>query len=131
MNAHGLRHLVHGKRVKGGWALGEVVGLAEGDDLEKFLQSFLAAFERMEKKAGGTNPFFEVRAGLFICRAVTEQIFIGVADTESGKKISLDVRNPAISVSDEGGFGADDEVGAIRGDSGARAWGEAGNGLGG
>jgi hypothetical protein len=91
----------------------------------------LAAFERLEKKAGGANPFFEVRAGLFICRAVTEQIFIGVADTDSGKKISLDVRNPAISVPDEGGFGADDEVGAIRGKSGAWAWGEAGNGLGG
>ena len=111
--------------------LGRSSRLGEGRDLEKFLQSFLAAFERMEKKAGGTNPFFEVRAGLFICRAVTEQIFIGVADTESGKKISLDVRNPAISVSDEGGFGADDEVGPIRGESGARAWGKAGNGLGG
>jgi len=84
----------------------------------------------LKKKAGGTDPLFQVGAGLFICRAVTQQIFIGVTNPEAGKKIPLDVRNPAISVSDEGRFGADDEVGAIGSESGARAWGEAGNSLG-
>jgi len=37
MNSHGLSHLAHGERMKSGRALGEVVGLAKGNDLEKFL----------------------------------------------------------------------------------------------
>ena len=121
----------HGEGVEGGGAAKKIVGLAMGNDFEKFLEGFLSAFERLHKKARGSNSFFEVGAGLFVGGGVAEEVFVDIADTEAGQNISFQKRDPLIAVADERGFGADDKVEAVGGEGGARARGKAGDDLGG
>jgi hypothetical protein len=116
--------------VEGGGALGKVVGLSKRDDFEKFLQGFLAALERLKKKAGRADSLFEVGAGLFIGSAIPQKIFIDVANPEAGKKVAFDLRNPLVPIPDKGGFRPDDEVGTIGSEGGSRTGRQAGNGIG-
>ena len=131
VDSDGLGYFAHGQGVKGGGTVREVVGLAEGDDFEKFLQSLLASLEGVEKKTGGADSLLQVGAGVFVGGFVAEQIFVGVADTKAGKKISFDLGNPAVAVLDEGGFRPDDEIGSIGGEGGAGSRGESRDGFGG
>ena len=124
------RHLTHRQRVESGGALGKVVGLSERDDFEKFLQGFLAALERLKKKAGRADSLFEVGAGLFIGSAIPQKIFIDVANPEAGKKIAFDLGNPLVPIPDKGGLRPDDEVGTIGSEGGTRTRRQAGNGIG-
>jgi hypothetical protein len=111
--------------------LGKVVGLAVGDNFEKFLEGFLPAFERLHKKARGSNSFFEVGTGLLVGGGVTKEVLVDIADTEAGQNISFEKRDPLIAVADERGFGADNKVEAVGGEGGAWARGKAGDDLGG
>jgi len=111
--------------------LGKVVGLALGDNFEKFLEGFLASFEGLHEKACGSNSFFEIGAGLFIGGGVAEQVFVDVVDAESGEDISFKKGDPFIAVADEGGLGTDNEVEAVGGEGGAWARREARDDFGG
>ena len=123
--------LGHGEGSEGGGALGKVVGLALGDNFEKFLEGFLASFEGLHEKACGSNSFFEIGAGLFIGGGVAEQVFVDVVDAESGEDISFKKGDPLIAVADEGGLGADDEVETVGGEGGAWARRKVGDDFGG
>ena len=111
--------------------MGKVVGLALGDNFEKFLEGFLASFEGLHEKARGSNSFFEIGAGLFIGGGVAEQVFVDVVDAESGEDISFKKGDPLIAVADEGGLGADDEVETVGGEGGAWARRKVGDDFGG
>ncbi len=121
VNAHLACDFGHGEGSEGGGSLGKVVGLALGDNFEKFLEGFLASFEGLHEEARGSNSFFEIRTGLFIGGGVAEQVFVDVVDAESGEEISFKKGDPLIAVADEGGLGADDEVETVGGEGGARA----------
>ena len=121
----------HGEGLESGGSTKKVVGLAMGNDFEKFLEGFLPAFERLHKKARGSNSFFEVGAGLFVGGGVTEEVLVDIADTEAGQNISFEKRDPLVAVADERGFGADDKIETVGSESGAWARREAGDDLGG
>jgi hypothetical protein len=115
--------------VEGGGALGKVVGLSKGDDFEKFLECFLPPLKRLKKKAGRADSLLEVGASLFIGSAISQKIFIDVANPEAGKKVAFDLRNPLIPIPDKGGFRTDDKVGTIGSEGGSRTGRQAGNGF--
>ena len=64
--------LGHGEGSEGGGSLRKVVGLALGDNFEKFLEGFLASLEGLHEKACGSNSFFEIGTGLFVGGGVAE-----------------------------------------------------------
>ena len=68
---------------------------------------------------------------MFVGRAVAQNIFVGIADSESWKKIAFDLWNPSIPVFHKGSFGSNHEVRPVGGKGGAWARRESGDGLGG
>jgi hypothetical protein len=121
----------HGEGSEGGGPLRKVVGLAVSDNFEKFLESFLAAFEGLHEKACGSNSFFEIGTSLFIGGGVAQQVFVDVVDAESWEDIPFKKGDPFIAVADEGCLGADDEVETVGGEGGAWARRKVGDDFGG
>lgn len=131
VDAHLACDLGHGEGSEGGGSLGKVVGLALGDNFEKFLEGFLASFEGLHEKACGSNSFFEIGAGLFIGGGVAEQVFVDVVDAESGEDVSFKKGDPLIAVADERGLRADNEVETVGGEGGTWARRKVGDDFGG
>lgn len=64
-----------------------------------------------------------------IGRAVPEEIFVGIADAQTGQEVAFNLWNPVVAIADKRSFGANNKIGAIRGEGRAGTGGEAGDSL--